>query len=183
MRLREIYTLESRQVDLRRRTVFVDVTENGSKRQVPLSGRALEVIKRCQEQVASGERGMAGFKPQAGLLFQWWDARPESLNRTTTMLSHQFARAFAAAGCEDLRFHDPRHEATSRIYERTTLSDLQIAKITGHEDLKMLSRYANLRGSDLAERLWWRFFFGVDRCVGQRLRAETRAASRSIGCV
>lgn len=30
----------------------------------------------------------------------------------------------------------------------------QIAKITGHKDLKMLKRYANLRGSDLADQLW-----------------------------
>ncbi|MGS0893435.1 hypothetical protein ACVBGC_12960 [Burkholderia stagnalis] len=47
-----------------------------------------------------------------------------------------------------------RHEATSRLYERTTLSDIQIAKITGHTDPKVLMRYANLRGSDLAARLW-----------------------------
>ncbi len=46
------------------------------------------------------------------------------------------------------------HEATSRFFERTKLSDLQIAKITGHKDPRMLSRYANLRGSDLANQLW-----------------------------
>jgi integrase len=57
-------------------------------------------------------------------------------------------------GLDDLNFHDTRHEATCRLYERTTLSDLQIAKITGHKDPRMLMRYANLRGSDLAEKLW-----------------------------
>jgi integrase len=52
-----------------------------------------------------------------------------------------------------LRFHDLRHEATSRLYERTTLTDLQIAKITGHKTISMLARYANLRGSELALKL------------------------------
>jgi hypothetical protein len=31
---------------------------------------------------------------------------------------------------------------------------VQIARITGHKDLRMLKRYSNLRGSDLAEMLW-----------------------------
>jgi len=34
------------------------------------------------------------------------------------------------------------------------MTDLQIAKISGHKDLRSLSRYANLRGSDLSEMLW-----------------------------
>ncbi|WP_211704157.1 tyrosine-type recombinase/integrase [Paraburkholderia aspalathi] len=69
-------------------------------------------------------------------------------------LSGQFGRIFDAAGCGDFKFHDLRHEATSRLYERTSLSDVQIAKITGHSDTKVLMRYSNLRGSDLAVRLW-----------------------------
>lgn len=60
----------------------------------------------------------------------------------------------ALAKCDDLHFHDLRHEATSRIYERTTFTDLQIAKITGHNDLKSLRRYANLRASSLAGGMW-----------------------------
>ena len=60
----------------------------------------------------------------------------------------------AALNLIDLHFHDLRHEATCRLYERTTLSDVLIAKITGHRDLRMLKRYASMRGSDLAVRLW-----------------------------
>jgi integrase len=58
------------------------------------------------------------------------------------------------AGAADLRFHDLRHEATCRLYEKTKLSDVQIARITGHKDIRMLRRYASLRGSDLAAHLW-----------------------------
>jgi integrase len=69
-------------------------------------------------------------------------------------LSHLFGTRFEKAKCPDLRFHDLRHHATSRIYERTNLTDLEVASITGHTNLRMLQRYANLRGSKLASRLW-----------------------------
>ena len=34
------------------------------------------------------------------------------------------------------------------------MTDLEIASITGHKNLRMLQRYANLRGSTLANKLW-----------------------------
>lgn len=142
MRMREMYTLDISQVDIGKRTVFLDKTKNGSKRQVPLSSVALDRLQ-AHLLVAQGPR-----------VFPWWDGRPESMKAITALLSQQFSRVFAAAGCPDLRFHDLRHEATGRLFERTNLSDLQIAKITGHKDPRMLARYANLRGSDLASALW-----------------------------
>jgi len=142
MRLREMYTLDSTQVSIKDRTIFLDKTKNGDKRQVPLSSVAVATLKR--------------YGRKKGLLFPWWDGKIDKreLERTTSLLSRQFARIFHAAGCPDLRFHDLRHEATSRFYERTQLSDLEIAKITGHKDPKVLMRYANLRGSNLAVKLW-----------------------------
>ncbi|MBU0593327.1 MAG: site-specific integrase [Gammaproteobacteria bacterium] len=142
MRMREMYTLYQDQIDLAKKTVFLNKTKNGDKRQVPLSSVAMEKLGGYLL-VADGDQ-----------LFPWWDGRKESLKATTAKLSQQFARVFEAAGCPDLRFHDLRHEATSRIFERTNMSDLQIAKITGHKDPRMLARYANLRGSDLAELMW-----------------------------
>ncbi|WP_375592217.1 tyrosine-type recombinase/integrase [Chitiniphilus eburneus] len=156
MRLSEMYTLTLDQIDLPRRTIFLDRTKNGAKRQVPLSSVALAAIDRYLAQVRAGERNMGGWDHDGDRLFPWWSgdqARPER-KRVTALLSAEFARIAAAAGCADYRFHDLRHEATSRIYERTTLSDLQIAKITGHKSLASLQRYANLRASDLADRLW-----------------------------
>jgi integrase len=69
-------------------------------------------------------------------------------------VSYVFREIFAHAEVEDFRFHDLRHEATCRLYEKTNLSDVLIAKVTGHRDLRTLKRYASLRGSDLAMRLW-----------------------------
>jgi integrase len=154
MRMREMYTLSPNQVDLRMKTVFLDRTKNGDKRQVPLTSVAIKALETYKDQVRRGQRGMEGFSLDGRRLFPWWNGRPESLSMTTSRLSQQFGRVFAAAGCPDLRFHDLRHEATSRFFERSKLSDIQISRITGHKELRVLRRYANLRGSDLAGQLW-----------------------------
>jgi integrase len=156
MRLREMYTVSKDQVSLSQRTIFLDKTKNGDKRQVPLTTVAVKAIRRYEKQVANGKRGMEGFNFDEGLLFPWWDGDQDDvvLRNTTSMLSQQFARVFDAAGCADFKFHDLRHEATSRFFERTHLSDIEISRITGHKDPRVLRRYSNLRGSNLAAKLW-----------------------------
>lgn len=141
MRLREMYTLSVDQVNVSKKTVFLDKTKNGDKRQVPLTSIAINALLNY------------GIDDGRTWIFPFWDGK-EPLAKTTSRLSRKFGNIANLAQCPDFRFHDLRHEATSRLYEKTTLSDLQIAKITGHKDLKMLRRYANLRGSDLAESLW-----------------------------
>lgn len=145
MRLREMYTLCVHKVDLPKRTIFLDKTKNGDKRQVPMSGVARSLLEShiLERQLAADD-----------LLFPWWKGDPRSLPAASDFLSKLFANVFEQAGCEDLRFHDLRHEATSRLFERTQLSETQIMKITGHKSQRMMMRYANLRGSDLAAALW-----------------------------
>lgn len=142
MRMREMYTLSVGQVDLKSRTVFLDKTKNGDKRQVPLSTPAYRHLRFYL-------KGRKKNDP----LFSFWDGR-ESLARTTARLSHQWAKQMKDLKIEGLTFHDLRHYATTQLYLRTTMTDLQIAKITGHRTLRMLARYANLRGSDLVKHLW-----------------------------
>ncbi|WP_425529285.1 tyrosine-type recombinase/integrase [Stenotrophomonas maltophilia] len=91
-----------------------------------------------------------------GRLFPFWagERSPLALRRVSSKLSRQFERIFVAAGCANLGFHDLRHEATSILYEKTTLTDIKIASITGHRDPRQLKRYANLRARDLADQLW-----------------------------
>jgi len=156
MRLREMYTLTLDQVDLDKKTIFLDKTKNGDKRQVPLSSDAMASIKVYLNSVNDGDKGMREFSHGNGLLFPWWnaDSGKLSLKKTTAKLSKQYSAIFNRGGLVDFNFHDLRHEATSRLFEKTNLSDLQIAKITGHKDPRILMRYANLRGSDLADQLW-----------------------------
>lgn len=52
----------------------------------------------------------------------------------------------------DLRFHDLRHEATSRLFERG-LGMMEVASMTGHKSLSMLKRYTHVDAARLAEKL------------------------------
>jgi len=150
MRMREMFTLTHDQVQLGKRTIFLEKTKNGDKRQVPLSTVAIAELTSYIEAQAAAGRG--ADRP----LFPWWngDTGKKNLRTVSDYLSKLFIGIFEAAECADLKFHDLRHEATSRLFEKTTLSETQIMKITGHKSHRMLMRYANLRGSDLAARLW-----------------------------
>ena len=142
MRLGEMFTLKTADIDLKRRTIFLHQTKNGSKRQVPISSVLLKKLE---------AHGLS----QTHLFEDWWqggDAKEKV--RVGHMLSHRFAKRFEQAGCPDVRFHDLRHHAVSRLYERTDLTDLEISKISGHKGFRMLQRYANIRGSDLAAKMW-----------------------------
>jgi integrase len=59
-----------------------------------------------------------------------------------------FRRACKALKIKDLRFHDLRHEATTRLFEAGFRIE-QVALVTGHKDWKMLKRYTNLRPEHL----------------------------------
>nr|MBL8455331.1 tyrosine-type recombinase/integrase [Zoogloeaceae bacterium] len=144
MRLREIYTLRIDQVQFRKRTIVVEKTKTDRARQVPMTSV-------CEQVLSSylGDR-------RSGLVFPWWDGCMElsGLNRITSKLSRQFGRIFDAAECKDLSFHDLRHEAISRFYERTTLDSAVIQKFVGHISEKAHARYMNLRGASFRDRLW-----------------------------
>lgn len=150
MRLREMYTLTVDQVDFGKRTIFLDRTKNGDKRQVPMTTVAVAIL---QDYLAVRElpKGIP-----ADALFPWWNGSLDKreLGLVTDYLSSRFGDIFGQAGCVDLKFHDLRHTAVCHIYERTKLSDIQISRITGHKSLSMLRRYANLRGSDLYAAMW-----------------------------
>lgn len=144
MRLREMFTLSVDQLDIGRRTIFLDKTKNGDKRQVPMSSVLVGLL--------------SDWRPRGkdGLLFSFWDGdfSKQNLKLVSLRLSNRWRTIARLAKCNDLHFHDLRHEATSRLFERTKMSDVQIAKVTGHRDPKMLMRYANLRASDLSELIW-----------------------------
>jgi integrase len=59
-----------------------------------------------------------------------------------------FHRACKELDIEDLRFHDLRHEGTSRLFEAGFPIE-KVAVVTGHKDWRMLRRYTNLKPEDL----------------------------------
>lgn len=129
MRAGEICGIHANHIDMTARTVFLPDTKNGLPRNVPLSGEAVRILERLQPW-PEGEP-VFGLKPGA--------------------LSTTFREAVARAGINDLKFHDSRHEAITRLAPRLDVLDL--ARMTGHRDIKQLLTYYNKSASDLAKQL------------------------------
>ncbi|GIZ51079.1 site-specific integrase [Noviherbaspirillum aridicola] len=150
LRMRECYTLSVNQIWLDRRTICLTENPNRDTRQVPMSE---PIHRRLSEYLAANCEAIAA---RGGRLFSWWQGQTddEELDKITAHVSGLYADAVAAVGLIDFHFHDLRHEATCRLYLLTNFTDVQIARITGHRDFRMLKRYASLRGSELADRMW-----------------------------
>jgi integrase len=61
-----------------------------------------------------------------------------------------FTRACHVLGIKDLRFHDLRHEATSRLFERGYQIH-EVAQFTLHDSWNELKRYTNLKPENVRE--------------------------------
>jgi integrase len=129
MRLSEIFTLPRHDVHLERRFVHLELTKNGSARDVPLSteaGRILELV------MAAGHDPVFGvWPPSAGALFA--EHRPPE--------------------CAGLTFHDSRHTAATRLGMSGQLTPLELAAMFGWRNLNQAMTYFNPRASDLAAKL------------------------------
>jgi integrase len=84
-----------------------------------------------------------------------------TLTTVTQRLSDRFRVAFAYAGCDDLREHDLRHEATCRWFELRDQAggwmfrSEEVNRVMGWAPgSAMAQRYASFRAEDLAQRLW-----------------------------
>lgn len=128
MRRGELVGLRWKYIDLAKCTAYLPTTKNGHPRTVPLSSRAVEVLRamprRIDDLVFCSRRGS---------------------------VSQAFQRAVQRAGLENLRFHDLRHEATSRLAD--VLQAHELAKVTGHRDMRMVLRYYHPRAEELAKKL------------------------------
>ena len=180
MRLGELIGLEWSRIDLKRRTAHLVDTKNGESRTVALSTAAIDAFEALPRRIdgrvfpwktASGFETIwqrcikrarrehvhrlllaklqaAGLDAQAELRALVYKKREPSartleqvakLDREDTMLV-------------DLRFHDLRHEATSRLFEKG-LGIMEVASMTGHKSLAMLKRYTHIEAEKLATKL------------------------------
>jgi integrase len=138
MRSGELLAVTWGNVNFEKRTIFLPDTKNGNPRTVPLSTRALGAIH----------------------------ALPMSLNgRLFSSGYHSIHNAFQLAVTKaqatqpdnvtflrELRFHDLRHEAVTRLFEKG-LNPIEVGMVSGHKTLSMLQRYTHLRAKDLLSRL------------------------------
>jgi integrase len=129
MRCGEILSMRWEDVDLINRRVLLRDTKNGDSRQVPLSNR----VKIILQQLSSRDAGDLVFP-----YCRW------AIRRHYIRVVKQSANAHKGAQnpFTDLRFHDLRHEALSRLSDKG-LNVMEIAHISGHRTLTMLRRYTH----------------------------------------
>ncbi|WP_036170329.1 site-specific integrase [Massilia sp. 9096] len=115
--------------DVAGRVATLEKTKNGTKRKVPLSKRAIELLK------------LLPPPEESGTLF----------GVTTASLDALFRKAKIRAAIEDATFHDSRHLAITRLAKKFNVLDL--ARIVGHRDIKQLMVYYNETAESMAERI------------------------------
>ena len=129
MRQGEICKVTWDDVHLDERYVFLPhtITKTGVQRNVPLSKEAVRLI---------------GTLPKE---------KEEMLGVSAGVVSTMFRRAVADSAINNLTFHDSRHEATTRLAQKLPVLDL--ARVTGHRDIKQLMTYYNKDARELADLL------------------------------
>ena len=130
MRFGELVSITWNNVDLAARTIHLPDTKNGHPRTVPLSTRALGAIRA----VPSGYEGRV------------FTGKPGSIRAA-------FGAALKHSGVgSDMRFHDLRHEAVTRLFEKG-LNPIEVGMISGHRSMSMLQRYTHLGPKELLMKL------------------------------
>lgn len=130
-RLGELLKLQWKQVNLAKRVAKLLDTKSGEDRTIPLSSVAVTTLQSLPRHIH-------------GRVFSRW-AASDSFNKTWT-------RTCKRAGIENLKFHDLRHEAVSRLFEKG-LNPMEAASVSGHKTLAMLKRYTHLKAEHLAKKL------------------------------
>ena len=140
MRRGEILNIKKSHIDLPKSVLFIPSTKTDQPRTIPLSSPALKALR---GQLRASQRVSRGVIPLVESTV--FDYKPRGL-------SGEFLKLCRRKGIGNLHFHDLRHEATSRLFEKG-LNPVEVATITGHKDTKMLMRYTHLRAEDLVGRL------------------------------
>lgn len=129
MRRGELLSLRWEHIDLNGRTAFLPDTKNGDSRTVPLSSTAVKVL-------AALPRHLSGVV--FPLKFFSLDAA--------------FKRGLKRAGLTDVRFHDLRRTAITRMADKLP-NVIELAAVSGHKSLMVLKRYYQPTAKDLASKL------------------------------
>lgn len=139
MRRSELINLCWEDIDWTSLVLSIHKTKNGIPRQIPLSDKAYVILQRqVDDRVTAGEQSD--------------DSQGRVFSLTATAITHRFARLRKKAGINDLRLHDLRHEAISRLFE-LGLSQVEVAAVSGHQTLSMLQRYTHISVGHLTRRI------------------------------
>jgi len=134
-RLQELILAEWKEFDLDRKmwTIPSSHTKSSKTRRVPLNKQAMRVLKTM----------MLIKSPGSPRVFHRIGSPASASNMFTKMIDR--------LGIEDLRFHDLRHEAISRmVLKQRQKTVFELMEIVGHSSLDMFRRYTNLRDNEIA---------------------------------
>ena len=135
MRLGEILNLSWSNVDFKYERIILEETKNGERRQVPIKGKALSLLKGLQN-----NRLMC-----SKLLFpsKYSFSKPSDIKSA-------WKYALKRSRIKDFRFHDLRHSCASYL-AMNGCSIVEIAGVLGHKTLQMAKRYSHLSDSHLSD--------------------------------
>lgn len=161
MRLGELLSLEWSRIDIETPksgapfgTAHLTDTKNATSRTVALSSAAVAALQALPRRMDGQDGKVFRWKPnkENGSFEKVWQrnlARARDLYRSDC---ERAAERPDSAFLADLRFHDLRHEATSRLFEKG-LGVMDVASMTGHKTLEMLKRYTHIEAKKLAKKL------------------------------
>lgn len=133
MRRGELLALRWWDVDLDRKTAIIREAKSGVGRVIPLTSGAIEAL-----QQAASVHGCKASHP----------VFPISM----VTLHASWRGLVKRAGVVDLKFHDLRHEAISRLFE-VGLTVPEVASISGHRTVGQLFRYAHAAQGSVRAKL------------------------------
>ena len=135
----ELLNIRQSHINFDNQTLHLLETKTDTPRTIPLSTRAVKALK---DQIQSlSDTNVVQMERD-----------PTLFRMSAPMFRHEIHKYRVKLDMEDWRFHDLRHEATSRLFERG-FNVMEVALVTGHQDLRMLKRYTHLRAEDLVWRL------------------------------
>jgi integrase len=129
MRRGELLSLKWEHIDLIGRTAFLPDTKNGDSRTVPLSSVAVQVLEELPRSISGVVIPLKYFTLDAA-----------------------FKRACKRAKLNDVRFHDLRRTAITRMAEKLP-NVIELSAVSGHKSLMVLKRYYQPRAEALALKL------------------------------
>lgn len=131
-------------VRLAERHIWRADTKNGEARAIPLTAKAVEILKglKAMHDEAEAKAVMAGRPYTDQRVFK----------TTENAVKKAWARAKAREGVKDLRWHDLRHEGTTRAAQKLS-NIIELSAFTGHKDPRQLKRYYNPTALDIAKKL------------------------------
>lgn len=138
MRFGELLGIRWEHTNLNSQTIYLPDTKNGHPRTVPLSTRAVEAINALPRAI-NGKLFNSGYQ-----------SIHNAFNLAVTKA--QITQPDSDTFLRGLRFHDLRHEAVTRLFEKG-LNPIEVGMVSGHKTLSMLQRYTHLRSEELVSKL------------------------------